>query len=270
MIDNRAAQDSEVERQGRILPVGLILCVLVVGFWEFMSHRSLRPYAEYRIRIETFAGFQWKERPWRITDITMPSDDPTAPTMLSFAIESREWPPAILRLTHGYNMPECMEIKSYATELIGDQRAVGGCQLWQIVSDVQVTSLWTTAMISSADLSVTDVDTREMPFPRVISGENAKWVPRGITWQGLKTPVKSLKLFLSDRWNSSRSDLATFLKLRRPAMASDEVLTVVINMDLPSGSDGTTRIPELEHVIRVNDAFLGALRAWRAQNPDAW
>lgn len=254
----------------RLLPAGLILCVAVVGFWEYMSHRSLRPYAEYRIRIESFAGFQWDRRAWKITDITVASDDPTAPTMLSFAVESREWPPAILRLTHGYNMPECMEIKGYQTQLVGDQRAVGGCQLWQIVSDVQVTSVWTTAMISSSDLSITGLDTREMPFPRVLSGENAKWVPRGITWGSLRHPIRGLKAFLADRWNASRSDLGTFLKLRQPAMASDEILTAVINMNLPAKSDDSTRTAALKHIISVNAAFLEELQIWRTRNPDAW
>lgn len=270
MTDSDKQVEPERSQYGRALPIGLVACVAIVGFWEYMSHRSLRPYDDYAIRIESFSGFTWSQESWMVTDITVPSDDPTAPTMLSFAIESREWPPAILRLTHGYNMPECMQIKKYGIEMLGDRRHAGGCQLWQLVSDVQVTSVWTTAMIRSSDLTVTDVDTREMPFPRVISGENANWVPRGVTMQSLRHPVRGLRAFLQNRWNASRSDLATFLKLRRPAMASGEILTVVINMNLPQSAAGTDSAASIEHIIEVNYAFLDRLRAWRAEHPDAW
>ncbi|MDA1087051.1 MAG: hypothetical protein O2901_08560 [Verrucomicrobia bacterium] len=254
-------------RRGSWLPVCLIACVFVVGFWEFMSHRSLQAGGPSRITGKSLAGFAFDSDRWKVTDITVGSDDPSAPTLVSYAVESREWPPAIIRLTLGYNMPECMEIKHYDITMIADHLQRDGCQYWQLYSDSGATSAWTTVMLRSADFAVTGTSTSDMDFPRVISGDNARWVPQGLTLASLRHPIRNFHAFMINRWNASRSDLATFLKLRRPAMPSDEELTVVINMNLPAVAGPDTMSAATAHLQLINRAFLSALQQWRSVNP---
>ena len=254
-------------RRGSWLPVCLIACVCIVGFWEYMSHRNRTSSGPYQITAKKVAGFDFTSDRWKVTDITIGRDDPEVPTLVSYAVESREWPAAIIRLTLGYNMPECMEIKHYDISMIADHRQQDGCQYWQLLSDSGITSAWTTVMLRAEDFALTGTSTSDMAFPRVISGENANWVPRGLTLASLRHPFRNFRAFMVNRWNASRSDLWTFLKLRRGAMPSDEELTVVINMNLPAVTGPDTMSAASAHLQLINHDFLTALHDWRSANP---
>ena len=73
----------------------------------------------------------------------------------------------------------------------------------------------------------TDVDTRDMAFPRVGTPDAPGWNPTGLKWSSFRHPIKNLRQVIRARWNTSRCDWMTFLRLKRPAWVSDEVLTLV-------------------------------------------
>ena len=101
-----------------------------------------------------------------------------------------------------------------------------------------------------------------MAFPRVGIPDDPGWAPRGMTLKGLRHPVRNTRLFLRSKWNSSRADLLTFLGLKQPAWASDDLLTLV------AGSRGTSvgQEEELSVAVRVLSVHLhmhSELKAWR-------
>ena len=256
-------------RPSKLLPICLLACVLTVAFWEYMSHRSLRAFDPYTLTNEQFKGFDPTGEDWILRAEGSIADDPTAPTILSCLMQGRRWPAFVVRLTHGYNMPDCMRLKKYDVVLVEDRRAQSGCQLWRLVSETGTTSVWATAMIQSANMTITDVGTETMPFPRIVSNEDPKWVPRGITRESLRHPISGLRKFMAAKWNASRCDLATFLKLKRPAIASEEILTVVTNMELPEGVSAIDEKQAMEHIAAANRHILAAVHAWWQKRPEA-
>jgi hypothetical protein len=67
-------------------------------------------------------------------------------------------------------------------------------------------------------------------------------------------------LYLRSKWNASRSDLLTFLRLRQPAWASDVMLTLVSEYrGEPLAGDAESAA--VAHVLEVHRLFHALLRA---------
>jgi hypothetical protein len=231
-----------------IVAVLLVTCVIIVGFWEIMAGRSRKGFEPFQLTAEDFQGFAPALEDWSVRQLKVKSD-PVEPNILAYQLDPKSrgstWMnrPASVRLVHGYNMCDCMRIKGYDVKLLLDTRQTvtdegGGesssadkpssqLQIWKLTSSTGDVSVWVTSMIRTYDLSETSVDVRSMAFPRVNVPDAQGWFPRGFTWAGLRHPIRNTKRFLRAKWNASRCDLATFLGLRKPAWASEDVLTLV-------------------------------------------
>jgi hypothetical protein len=135
-------------------------------------------------------------------------------------------------------------------------------QVWRLTSSSGQASLWVTAMIRAGDFGETDADVRSMPFPRIGIPDDPRWAPRGLTWRSLRHPIRNFRQFLRAKWNNSRCDLATFLGLRQPAWANDELLTLVAAWTGPSVERGEE--PYVTgRVLAAADFLYGELKKWR-------
>ena len=195
---------------------------------------------------------------------SFPPSPPHSPQS-SPSLPSVQKSPVLCRIVHGYNMVDCMRIKQYKVDLLADIRmdTRGGnsarisvprnttefapsaedksqnhsapnhfaksppYQLWRLTSSVDESSVWSTTMLRTADFSATAVDTRDMAFPRIGNPDDPSWAPTGLKWSSFRHPIRNLRDFMRAKWNASRSDIWTFLRLRQPAWASDEMLTMV-------------------------------------------
>lgn len=309
-------QENETHRGSWAVAIVLVFCVLLVGFWEIMRSRSSKSWEAFDLTAEDFARFQPESREWRVRRLPARSS-PTEPNILAYEIRknhtiaqphddmnggrnhdsiqvsgfNQHSPPAILlRLVHGYNMPDCMKLKRYEVELIGDYRketphrgseraeskkrpnselqgqdveqaAMPLVQLWRLTSDTGDVSIWVTGMIRAHDFSQTDIDVRSMAFPRVEYDEIGQdFSLRGVTGESLKNPIGSFRKFLRARWNSSRSDLLTFLGLKQPAWASREALTLVALAVRPPGAGDGSDEELATHVIEAYEFMLSELQ----------
>ena len=186
-----------------------------------------------------------------------------------------------MRLVHGYNMRDCMRIKGYEVELVADTRdtpnspinqssnqpSPGRYQLWRLVSETGDVSIWSTVMLRAGDFSETGVDCRSMAFPRIGIPDDPRWMPEGITVKSFRHPVRNFRMMLRAKWNKSRRDLGTFLRLKQPAWASDEMLTLVG----VSGGGTVPRESEPDVARDVLDAqgfLLRELQAWRGRKTE--
>ena len=115
-------------------------------------------------------------------------------------------------------------------------------------------------MLRAGDFSETNIDTRAMPFPRIGVPDNPGWFPRGLSLRSLRNPLRNGRLFLRHKWNASRADVWTFLGLKQPAWASDDLLTLVSM----APSEGGDEAPVIRRVLEAHYAMLAALQAWRA------
>lgn len=127
--------------------------------------------------------------------------------------------------------------------LITCQPVSPSLQVWRLVSETGNRSIWLTSMISYPGLEPTDVDTRDMQFPRVGDPADSRVPIKGITRESLKSPWRSFRSFIGAKWNNSRKDILVFLGLKRPAWASDELLTLV------TCSKGIDIKPEQEQAV---------------------
>jgi len=267
-------------RSERALALALIACVGLVAFWEFMANRSRRPLQPFQLTAEDFAGFAPRSEVWNIRAAPV-SKSPIEPTILIYEMMRKTIEPVMaltrpvpisVRLVHGYNMPDCMRIRRYEVELVQDTRTPAGVvpnrrqlQVWRMKSPSQDVSLSVTTMLLAGDLSETSVDTRSMPFPRIGIPDDPNWVPRGFTLDMLKHPVRNFLLLMRSRWNSARCDLATFLRLRQPAWACEDLLTLV------AMSHGPSVAPEeeaavIEELIAAQTVILRELQSWRKKS----
>ena len=112
-------------------------------------------------------------------------------------------------------------------------------------------SIWVTIMLRAGDMSATDTDIRSLQFPRVGIPDEPDWVPRGLSWRSLRHPLG----------NGSRHDVLTFLHLRQPVWASDELLSFVVRtVDPPvPPADEASAVQEL---VAVQQRLLRDLQAW--------
>ena len=269
-----------------VVAVLLVTCVLIVGFWEIMAGRKRGGFEPFQLTAEDFRGFSPILKDWSVRALKVTSD-PAEPNILAYRLDPKDqrvgMPPSVLvRLVHGYNMCDCMRIKEYSVELLNDTRQVsleegrGGLvtadepasqlQIWKLTSSTGDTSIWVTSMIRAYNLTETSVDVRSMAFPRVNVPDAQGWFPRGFTWSSLRHPVRSTRQFLQAKWNASRCDWLTFLGLRRPAWASEDVLTLV-------ASGIGTSVPEesidesIAVVRRAHGEIYRDLLVWQASRP---
>jgi hypothetical protein len=281
-------------RRETLVSALLVFCVVLIALWEIAaSRRSLQPFS---LNAASLEGFEPSSSSWSLRSLPT-SPDPLEPNIFMYELRSRSnaptplqsTVPVLVRLVHGYNMPDCMRIKGYQVKLLEDRRhfalqkdiqrpgkllpeqmAGPGVQIWRLTSSVGDVSIWVTGMLSAGDFSETDTDIRSMAFPRVGIPDDPRWLPKGITLASLRHPVRNFNLVLRSKWNSSRCDLATFLKLKQPAWASEELLTIIA----VSQHTGTGLSQDQEHILtgQTVDAYsfiLTELQEWGRRNRSA-
>lgn len=267
---------SPARRRGTAIVI--ILSLVIVAVWEFMAVLSRRPYKPFDVRADAFAGIEWSQPGWTIQALPV-ADDPVEPNILILLLSRTDNNriPVIVRLVHGYNLVDCMRIKGYTARLLADTRDSQSpvsrppspfsslpaypAQVWEFASPGGDQTLWVSSMLQSGDFSMTGVDTRDLEFPRVGIPDHPGWSPRGLSRESLRHPVSSLRLYLRARWNSSRSDLLTFLGLRQPAWASEELLTLVALQSAPSS--GVAAADVLAAVSEAHQLVFRRLQEWR-------
>lgn len=290
-----APDPRRARREARIAAL-LLGCVAIVVFWEVMASRSQRPFAPFALTASSFATFSPPAAAYTVRRLDV-SPDPVEPNILALLVK-RASPsmsaPVLVRLVHGYNMVDCMRIKGDRVSLLADTREAGSAadgrprptsaagpgtplvlptplapnlQVWRLSTPANRDSVWVTAMLNAGDFRKTTVDTRDMAFPRVDVPDHPGWFPQGLTWRSLRHPIQNGRLFLRAKWNSSRADLLTFLGLRQPAWASEELLTLV-------AAPADTYIPAAREAAVARDVLeahafvLRELQAWARQREE--
>jgi hypothetical protein len=264
-----------VQRQ-HVYTAILVCCAALMAFWQIMAHWSRRAWEPFELTAADFESFRMESADWRV-ERKPPGDDPLQPNILVLhMLASREDPssagpvPVLVRLVHGYNMCDCMRIKGYTVELLADTRKPGapGRQLWRLTSGAGDVSVWVTRMLRAGDLAGTDVDVRSMAFPRVGTPDDPRWMPEGLTLKSLRHPVRNLRWYFRAKWNNARADWLTFLGLKRPAWASDEMLTLVAASSVASGGADDERAAA-QRVLAAQDSVHRELKRWKAGKNDA-
>jgi len=265
----------------------LVLCVALVAFWEVTSRLAARPFDDLRLSAEDFADFRPAAPSWRLLLVHVKAT-PTEPTVIAYEVRHRTegaGEPVLVRLVHGYNMVDCMRIKQYRVELLADRRrpAPGApaasapalpVQVWRLTPPGGRSMVWVTSMLRSSDFAATDTDTRDMAFPRVGTPDDPAWAPTGLKWSSFRHPVRNFRLYLRSKWNASRSDLLTFLRLRQPAWASDVLLTMVSEYHGSSPVTEETEAAVTAYVLDAHNTMYrllrahGGLAASRTQQPE--
>lgn len=257
----------------------LVVCVALVAFWQVTSRLASRPFDALRLGPEAFSGFTPSDPRWTMRLVYIKAT-PTEPTVIAYDVRPRAAggpdavvaAPVLVRLVHGYNMVDCMRIKQYRVDLLSDtrhRRAAPGdtaltrnlpVQTWRLTSPSGECAIWVTTMLRASDFGATDTDTRDMAFPRVGTPDDPAWAPSGLKWSSFRHPVRNFHRYLRSKWNASRSDLLTFLRLRQPAWASDVMLTMV------SEYKGASVTESMEgsaaaHVLEAHRLLLGLFQA---------
>jgi len=249
------------------IPGLLLTCMLLVAFWMVAGTFSAKPFKAFDLTADDFAGFTPKVAGMTVQVMPVTVRDQAEPNVVAYVVDGQNSSVRLgIRLVHGYNMPMCMKIKGYRVEPIEGGRRVSGLpvQVWRVISSTGDTSIWVTTMIRSGDFSVTPVDICSMAFPRVDVPDDPNWIPQGLSWTDLKHPVQTSRTYLRARWNASRTDLLTFLRLRQPAWANQELLTYVSR----SISFPVTRANEamvIKQVLAGHAAMLKELQRWRVE-----
>ncbi len=277
-------------RGDRLLAGLLVVCALLVAFWQIMYRINQRPFDELSLTASDFADFTPQSDEWWLSALEV-YDSATTPAIAAFEMKKRRHPatntrsaapsgtdgPLLVRLMHGFNVVDCMRIKHYKIDLIRDYETGEDSsqanarpalvQIWRMTSPTDETSIWVTSMLQATDFAETDIDTRNMAFPRVGTPDAPGWNPTGLKWSSLRHPISNLRQAFRSRWNASRTDLLTFLRLRRPAWVSDKELTLVGEYRGPSVSpDDEAAV--IDHVIAGQQLLLRQLQAYRATMRD--
>jgi hypothetical protein len=237
--------DTATARTSRLPIVLLLTCVVVVSFWQVMAWRARRGFDTFRINAKSLADFEPHIDGFELTEILV-KEDPLEPNIISYRVRPRRAegakpaPPShtvLIRLAHGYNVVDCMRIKHFSVDAMADLNEAFPHQVWRLTSSIDDQSIWMTTMHGSTDFAPIDMDTRDMPFPKIGTPDDPGWKPSGLKLTSLRRPIYNLKRMLNARWNNARCDLLTFLKLRRPVYASDEILTLVSTVALPPANN---------------------------------
>ncbi len=240
-------------------------CMLLVTFWLIAGKLSSKPFKAFDLTATDFSGFTPTVAGMTVQVLPITVRDQAEPNVVSYYARCEGSPVGlILRLVHGYNMPMCMKIKEFQVEPIERVKSQDALpiQVWRVISLTGDTSIWITTMIRSGDFATTPVDICSMAFPRVDIPDDPNWIPQGLSLADFKHPIQTLKVFFRARWNASRTDSLTFLRLRQPAWASEELLTYVSR----SASFAVTRENEalvIRDVLAGHAAMLKELQRWR-------
>jgi len=134
-------------------------------------------------------------------------------------------------------------------------------QLWKLTSSAGTVSYWVSTMIRSGDFAPTEEDICSMVFPRVDLPDDPNWVPRGYALEDLRHPREAFMRWLNSRWDGARWDVLTFLRLRRPARGSNELISyITLTRDtLPEGNDDDV----IRVVLDAHRDMLAELQKWR-------
>lgn len=259
-----------------LVPVILVLCALLVGTWELMARASRRPFRPFDLTAADFRGFQPVLNGYPSRLLPLSTNDPAEPNIVALGVLGSDGRSTLVRLVHGYNMPTCLKIKSYEVTLIRDARAGAGeapeaghgagvpypLQVWRVTAPGGDVSVWISTVLRAGDFAALPEDIRDMAFPRVDTPDDPRWVPQGITRESLRHPVSAFKGWMHARWNSSRTDWLTFLRLRQPAWASDERLSFVVR-SLAPGVTPANEADVTRSVLAIHHAALAAFQQWR-------
>lgn len=283
-------KDSVRAKRGEAAMAGAILfCIVLVGGWEFLAGRSRRPFVPFQITAEDLFGFQPQTNGWLGRKLLIPSSR-TEPNILSYLLrptplagdvpgapqpDSARSGAVLMRLVHGYNMPDCMRIKGYTVELLTDTRHAPRAewqnrplQIWRLTSAAGDVAIWVTSMLRVGDFMETDDSTTDMAFPRIGTPDDPNWLPRGIQLESFRHPVRNFRWLIRAKWNNARCDLATFLKLKQPAWASDDLLTLVAATE--ERVERRAQEPAaIEAAVAAHELMSRSLRAWRAEKQGA-
>jgi hypothetical protein len=251
-----------------VVPGILIACVVLVGAWQLMARASRRPFKPFDLTAADFRGFQPEWKGWTSRMVPVSTNDPAEPNIVAMEVRAGDRT-TLVRLVHGYNMPTCMRIKSHTVEPVTDApaggplpRAQDPVQVWRVTDPAGEVSIWTTTLLKAGDFSALNEDVRSLAFPRIDGPEDPRWIPRGMTRETLRHPLASLKGWFRTRWNSSRTDLLTFLRLRQPAWASEERLTFVVRSLSPAVT-AANESAAIRDVLAVHRAAQAAFQQWR-------
>lgn len=264
----------------------------LVAFWLVAGRFSAKPFKAFDLTAEDFVGFTPKVAGMNLRVLPVTVRDQAEPNVVAYLAEREGSPMGLMfRLVHGYNMPMCMKIKGYRVEevakLLSSQVVKDGSpnnstaqqlrslvprglpvQLWRVISSTGDISIWVTTMIRSGDFAVTPVDIGSMAFPRVDIPDDPNWIPQGLSWDDLKHPEQTARRFFRARWNASRTDWLTFLRLRQPAWASEELLTYVSrSISFPVSRENETMV--IRQVLISHAAMLKELQRWRTESINA-
>ncbi len=258
----------------------LLGCVLVVAGWEMMARFSRQPFKPFDLTTSDFVGFQpvLNGRPsaW----IPVSTNDPAEPNIVTLQATGSGGSRMLVRLVHGYNMPTCMKLKSYdvvqvadwrtgspeRTEAAGRRNTRVPVQVWRLTAPGGSVSLWVSTMLRAGDFCALGEDIRLMAFPRVDTPDDPRWIPQGVTADALRHPVAAVRGWFRARWNSSRTDLLTFLRLRQPAWASEERLSFVTRSLTPDVTPDNE--PEvMRELLGTHCQALEAFQQWRRAAP---
>lgn len=267
--------------------VGLVLCIVLVVGWLIASKMAARSFEELRLGGDDFEAFTPQSDQWAIRLMHVKAT-PTEPTAIAYVLRATypDCPahaaPLLVRMVHGYNMVDCMRIKHYDVKRLADTRTSPPIltfdlpdlpfsslpvQIWRLTSPMEERSIWATSMLRAADFSATDVDTRDMAFPRVGTPDDPAWAPTGLKWSSFKHPIRNARRAIRSRWNASRCDIWTFLRLRQPAWASNEMLTLVTEYRGPSVAE-EQEDAVAQYVLQAHAFMLNEFqRFWRHRTP---
>ncbi len=247
-VSTRAIADkaSAVQRDRRLAIFLLAAMSLLIG-WKFMAEWSRRPFDPFTLTAADFLAFNPASGQWRAERVSVPAT-PIEPNLAAFRMARRSaddpYPPAFVRLAQGYNMPDCMRIKGYQVELLSDgsvPEAGGRVQIWRLTDPLGDESVWVSSLLRAEDYAVLDRDIRALPFPRIGVPDDPDWAPTGLRWRSFRRPIRNMRWYFRARWNNARGDWLTFLRLKRPAWASDDILALVSTL---SGSPVFPRVEE--------------------------
>lgn len=273
-------------RSERMIAALVVVCVALVAFWMLAARHAARGFSPLRLSNTDFAGFLPASEHWQSRVVYVKSS-PVEPTIIAYelrpVIRAGETmlpggdAPVLVRVVHGYNMVDCMRIKHFGVDLLEDNLVAWKAfeanmqgmpssppmQIWRLREPREPERVWISSMLSATDFSGTAVDTRDMAFPRVGTPDDPAYRPTGLHWRSFRHPIRNLRMFIRSRWNASRMDVLTFLRLRQPVWASDVLLTLVSEY---RGRDAADRSnAEMQrHVHNAHVFFYDALQQFGA------
>lgn len=260
-VEKPADSPSVTARRERWVGLVLLACILVVMAWTFAAWRARQPLPPYITQPALFDAFRLEIPGWTSHRTRLP-DSPYEANLLVCRLRSEAYPDVLVRLVHGYNMPNCMRLKGCAVEPLPAPggRAGREVQAWQVVSALGDTNLWLTTVVAATNFAPAAIDIRDMPFPGTDFTFADGWHPTGFSLADLRRPFHSLRRFLTAAWHSSQRDPGVMLKWNAPPRPSDEWLVLIVAA--PQGGDPAAQRRDFETLGRHT---LQLLAGWAAQ-----